>query len=99
MKIDIYKITKPFLPEKGLMLPNYRYCGPGNPLDNGKPINKLDAICQKHDHCYENQNKCKCDQQMLLDLQSYTPTTKSEKQDKAIVSGIINLKQKLNHEG
>lgn len=31
----------------------YRYCGPGNPIDNGDPINPSDALCRQHDMDYE----------------------------------------------
>lgn len=32
----------------------YRYCGPGNPINNGEPINASDALCRQHDIDYEN---------------------------------------------
>ena len=48
-KLDIHKAMLPLLPKKGLTLPGHRYCGPGNPLDNGPPTNELDALCMKHD--------------------------------------------------
>ena len=39
----------------------YNYCGPGNPLDNGNPLNKTDSACQVHDMEYsaisKNKNK------------------------------------------
>lgn len=31
----------------------YNYCGPGNPLDNGEPINESDALCRQHDIDYD----------------------------------------------
>ena len=43
--IDIHKAMLPLLPKKGLTLPGHKYCGPGNPLDLGKPTNELDEIC------------------------------------------------------
>ena len=43
--IDIHSKILPLLSKKGLTLPGYNCCGPGNPLDNGKPVNELDAIC------------------------------------------------------
>ena len=56
----------PLLPKKGLTLPGHRYCGPGNPLDNGPPTNGLDAICMGHDYCYSsNIPKSECDKSML----------------------------------
>lgn len=36
------------------LLPGYRYLGPGNPLDNGEPINALDSDAREHDTAYEN---------------------------------------------
>ncbi len=33
---------------------NYRYCGPGNPLNNGEPTNASDAACRQHDIDYGN---------------------------------------------
>ena len=36
-----------------LTAPGYNYFGPGNPMDNGEPINKLDKIAQDHDLEYE----------------------------------------------
>jgi len=41
-------------PKGGLLVPGYRYCGPGNPLDNGEPVNELDRICMEHDYAYDN---------------------------------------------
>ena len=35
--VDIYKAMLPLLSKKGFTLPGYKYCGPGNPLDLGKP--------------------------------------------------------------
>ncbi len=32
--------------------PGYKYLGPFNKLDKGKPTNELDAIAQRHDHAY-----------------------------------------------
>ena len=53
-------------------LPGYNYCGPGNPLNNGKPVNELDAICKGHDHCYSkpNGNKSYCDKIMLDEMKT-----------------------------
>ena len=54
------------MPKKELTLPGHKYCGPGNPLDLGKPINELDEICMKHDYCYSNRvPKSECDKEML----------------------------------
>ena len=53
-KFDIHKGMLTLLPKKGLTLPRHRYCGPGNPLDNGSPTNELDAICMEHDYCYSS---------------------------------------------
>ncbi|NBP71224.1 MAG: hypothetical protein EBR30_24665 [Cytophagia bacterium] len=37
----------------------YRYCGPGNALDAGEPINASDALCRQHDMDYSNFAKVK----------------------------------------
>jgi hypothetical protein len=58
---NLYDKLSPYLPSDGLLMPNadtlftssYSYCGPGNPLDNGKPINGTDDICREHDYAYD----------------------------------------------
>lgn len=35
-----------------ILYPGYKYLGPGNPLNNGKPINSTDEIARVHDHEY-----------------------------------------------
>lgn len=37
----------------------YRWCGPGNSLDAGEPINASDALCRQHDIDYSNFAKVK----------------------------------------
>jgi hypothetical protein len=37
----------------------YRYCGPGNSLDAGDPINASDSACRQHDLDYDNFKKQK----------------------------------------
>lgn len=37
----------------------YRYCGPGNALDSGEPINASDAACRQHDINYSDFRKQK----------------------------------------
>jgi hypothetical protein len=37
----------------------YRYCGPGNSLDAGDPINASDSACRQHDMDYESFKKQK----------------------------------------
>ena len=54
------------LPKKGLTVPGYKYCRPGNPLDLGKPT---DEMCMNHDYCYsDGVPKRECDKEMLKDL-------------------------------
>ena len=65
-KFDIHKAMLPLLPKKGLTLPGLRYCGLGNPLNNGPPTNELDEICMEHDYCYSsNIPKSECDKNIL----------------------------------
>ena len=96
--IDIHSKILPLLPKKGLTLPGYNYCGPGNPLENGPPVNELDAICQRHDYCYskENTNKNGCDKTMLNEMKNSKSSTIGEKISKyLIVKPIIYSKYKL----
>jgi hypothetical protein len=37
----------------------YRYCGPGNELDEGNPINASDSACRQHDIDYDRFRKAK----------------------------------------
>lgn len=37
----------------------YRYCGPGNDLNSGDPINPSDASCRQHDIDYDRFRKLK----------------------------------------
>ena len=53
--IDIHSEILPLLPKKGLTLPGYSYCGPGNPLNNGKPVNEFNAICESMIIVIQNQ--------------------------------------------
>jgi hypothetical protein len=51
----------------------YKYCGPGNPLDeeymrNNPPINAADARCRQHDIDYENFKKTGVKGKELADL-------------------------------
>ena len=88
----------PLLPRRGLTLPGYNYCSPGNPLDNGNPVNELDAICQRHDYCYSKPgvNKNDCDKVMLNEMKTSMSATVGEKFRKyLIVKPIILSKYKL----
>nr|WDW25754.1 MAG: VP1 [Canine parvovirus] len=38
---------------RGLVLPGYKYLGPGNGLDKGEPVNKADAAALEHDKAYD----------------------------------------------
>ena len=94
--IDIHKMMLPLLPKKGLTLPGYNYCGPGNPLDNGPPTNELDEICREHDIAYTYGNKEEADAKMLERLSKHTGKTIGEKAAKSlVVRALISLKQKL----
>lgn len=42
---------------RGLVLPGYKYLGPGNGLDKGEPVNKADAAAREHDKAYDEQLK------------------------------------------
>ena len=87
----------PLLPKMGLTLPGHRYCGPGNPLDNGPPTNELDAICMEHDYCYSsNIPKSECDKNMLSKLSSSGVKHLEKKvANNLIVKPIIGTKYQL----
>lgn len=40
---------------RGLVVPGYKYLGPGNGLDKGEPVNQADAAAQRHDQAYQEQ--------------------------------------------
>nr|QHD57624.1 capsid protein [Adeno-associated virus] len=42
---------------KGFVFPGHNYLGPGNDLDNGKPVDADDAAAKKHDEAYDEQLK------------------------------------------
>lgn len=42
---------------RGLVLPGYKYLGPGNGLDKGEPVNNADAAALEHDKAYDAQLK------------------------------------------
>ena len=95
--LDIHKAMLPLLPKKGLTLPGYNYCGPGNPLVNGPPVNQLDEVCMTHDYCYDSGlSKSECDKQMLSNLKSTKSKSLGEKIAKhLIVKPTIATKYKL----
>ena len=103
-RLDVNKAILPLLPKKGLTLPGYKYCGPGNPLDNGLPVNELDAVCMNHDYCYDRVSsgalgqisKSECDKNMLANLKNTKSKTLGEKIAKhLIVKPTIATKYKL----
>lgn len=36
-----------------MLYPTYHYLGPGNPVNNGEPVNSTDEIAREHDITYE----------------------------------------------
>lgn len=40
---------------RGLVVPGYKYLGPFNSLDRGKPVNKADSAARDHDISYDKQ--------------------------------------------
>ena len=104
-KFDLHKAMLPLLPKNGLTFQGHRYCGPGNPLDNGPQTNELDAICMEHDYYYSsNIPKIECDKNVLGKLSSSESETfgekkakkkKKKKKNKLIVKPIIGTKYHL----
>ena len=85
-KFYIHKAMLPLLPKKGLTFLGHKYCGPGNPLDNGLPTNEFSAICMEHDYCYSsNVPKSECDKNMLGKLSSSENKAFGEKVAKHLI--------------
>ena len=98
-------------PEKGWVLPNHKYTGPYNPLDQQlgqqdvplpgqEPFNAIDAVSMRHDICYrdrarEKGGKHKCDDLMLQELNQLEPKDLRERVDKRIVKTLIGTKRRL----
>lgn len=64
----------------------YRYCGPGNPLENGEPINESDNLCRQHDRDYEAMK--------LLKDRSQLTNTLIRDSDNRLVQGLQSLKNR-----
>ena len=110
--MDIHKlIGKLPRPKKGWVLPNHKYTGPYNPLDEQldeqdlpipgqEPYNAVDAVSMRHDICYrdhaeEKGGKHKCDDAMLSELKVLHPKNVREKIDRGLVKALIGAKRKL----
>ena len=107
--MDIHKqIGKLPRPRKGFTLPQHKYTGPYNPLneqldENDQPIpgqepfNSVDEVSMKHDICYRDNStkpgKEKCDDEMLLELNLLNPQNLRERLDRSIVRKIISLRR------
>ena len=89
-------------PKRGWTLPNHKYTGPWNPLEeqldeNDNPIpgqepyNQVDEIAMRHDICYRDNedNKHGCDKVMIDELSNIKPKNVRERIDRALVKGVI----------
>ena len=106
--MDIHKaIGKLPRSRRGFVLPNHKYTGPYNPLHDQldeydrpvpgqEPYNAVDAISMRHDICYRDnpEDKHKCDDAMLQELQQLKPKGLREWQDKNLVRAMIGQKRK-----
>jgi hypothetical protein len=95
-------------PKRGWVLPNHKYTGPYNPLEDQldandrpkpgqEPYNEVDASAMRHDICYRDNegDKRGCDKKMLGELKAIKPKNFRERVDRALVRGIIGAKYKL----
>ncbi len=92
-------------PKKGWVLPGHKYTGPYNPLDEQlendlpiagqEPFNKVDEISMRHDICYRDREKKKCDDIMLSELDLLEPRNMREQVDKFFVKKVMETKKKL----
>ena len=108
---DLHKLIEKLpTPKSGWTLPNHKYCGPynpledqldedGNPLPNQKPYNQVDAICLEHDKDYDKAtskaDKHQADKKMLQSLSKVQPKNFRERVDKAVTRTLIGTKYKL----
>ena len=107
--MDIHKfIGKLPRPKKGFVWPGHKYTGPYNPLSEQldendlpiigqEPVNKVDEISMRHDICYRDHpnEKKRCDDVMLDELNSLRPENWRESVDKRAVGALIGTKSKL----
>lgn len=110
--MDIHKVIgKIPRPRKGFVLPNHKYTGPYNPLDQQldendqplpgqEPYNAVDAISMQHDICYRDskeskEGKHRCDDKMLNELAILKPKGLRERIDRKVVQGIIGTKRRM----
>ena len=95
-------------PKKGWTLPNHKYTGPWNPLEeqldeNDNPIpgqepyNQVDETAMRHDICYRDNKdkKLECDKVMIDELNNIKPKNFRERIDRALIKGVIGTKLKL----
>lgn len=61
--------------KRGLVLPGYKYLGPLNSLDKGKPVNEADSIAYDHDLAYNSAKSS--DEIRTADLEAITRFGKS----------------------
>lgn len=60
-------------------LPGYKYLGPGNKLDKGKPTNHSDDVARTHDYAYHEYQK-----------QGYNPYLQTSKADDDFIKNAGN---------
>nr|QKE54998.1 MAG: capsid protein [Parvoviridae sp.] len=77
---------------KGITLPGYKYVGPFNSLDNGQPVNALDAAAREHDINYGDPNINTMDADEALAHQAGESDTYAG----TMVQGIMGLKSYLD---
>ena len=107
---DIHKLIEKLpKPKGGWVLPNNRYCGPGNPLEtqldvNGnpnpghEPMHELDSVCLWHDKMYQDfpEEKHRWDKEMLRRIDNLGPSSGwKESIARRLVKGVIWGKVKL----
>jgi hypothetical protein len=95
-------------PSIGFTVPGFNYLGPGNPLDNGPPTNRVDEVARQHDLRYSEaqllfeQNHDseevfkyiqEADDSFLVDLSEIEPTSYTESFGKIIGKTGIGLKR------
>lgn len=80
------------------LLPGHRYLGPGNPLNNGEPVNRADYIARRHDYRYneaqEDNHIYEADQDAILEFYNNIPENPLSSSIGAVGLGIKHLVEK-----
>lgn len=77
----------------GCIFPNYKWCGPGC-SGPGKPINDVDACCERHDRCLRKGiPPCICDSELIRCLSNKVDFRTEKGKTAALMYHAMKLKK------